>query len=334
MNAQEEHRDAKLARAIARIAVPSLDRDFLASLVSATPPDTVAINRRRHRRSTRAWLLAAAAVASLAAVAAVAIVRGNGTTGTPAIHTHLSAAVTDGSECCKPGETPQQWFKAYLRSHPQTAKVIRRNQKLRQRAASRAMPGSTGVRTLLAYTRIVRPTSTTDLPASVSELIKNEETFLTVGEAPTSIQEPIIGSPAAETPSIYLVTYPDNLCMIIALKGAAGTCYVALRQAGGSISIDDSIVGGKRFIHGLVANDIKGLTVTLAATATGPAQTVPATIQNNAFIAPLSYGGGYDLSAATITITHADGTITTITMPRVPTPRSPHRPARSPTPHS
>jgi hypothetical protein len=262
--------------------------------------------------SGRIRSVAVAVVGVAVAITALAITLIEGSAG----HGKL-AATSPGSKlaCCSPapGQTEQEAIQAFLKTHPVLAQLLKRH----QHAASHNTPQSTGVRSLAAYTRDMHSVRASDLPASVKELIDGQR-ILNLGEPPTSVQEPIVGATSSGTPSIYLIRYPNDLCVVIAIKGAAGSCYDALTQAGGSISIDDSIVDGKRFIHGLVANDVSAITVSLAATGNTPAASVSATIENNVYLAPITYNG-LRPGAVSISVTHTNGATTTIRLPAAPT---------------
>ncbi|MGH3026210.1 MAG: hypothetical protein ACRDLR_07180 [Gaiellaceae bacterium] len=248
-------------------------------------------------------------LAATAAVVAVVVSRGS---GSPTHETPVRGHA--GSACCAPapGQTRLQAIQAYVRSHPQLARQLERRQQADARLASRSTPSSTGVRTLAAYTRVKDTVDVARLLRSVTEIIASQELLQTGGQGPVTVQEPIVGDPSRGMPSIYLVGYPSKLCMIIALKGAGGTCYVALGRARGALSVDDSIVDGERFVHGLVADDVASVTVSLAATADTPAATVHATVADNVFVAPLPHGGGADLGTVTLTVTRDNGSTVTV----------------------
>lgn len=233
------------------------------------------------------------------------------------ITARVPPADTTRPPCCAStrGESPSEAYKAFLKAHPQAAARIRQRQTDYARLASRSVPGSTGVRTLVAYTHVERPIDASSLPASVRELIGNQLIFVTGDAEPVGIEEPVKGDASAGTPSIYLVRYPNNLCVVISIKGAAAGCYAALRAGRGSISFDESIVDGKRYIHGLVANNVTSVAITLDSTSASPAATIHARIVNNVFIADLPYKGEFHLGALTITITHTNGAMVTLHFP-------------------
>jgi hypothetical protein len=133
-----------------------------------------------------------------------------------------------------------------------------------------------------------------------------------LGQTPSSIAEPIVGPP-----SVYLVTFkPNQLCVALALAGAAWECRVTLQQAGGSLSVAQAIVDGKRFVYGLAANDVNSIDVSSAATATSPSSSdVHAQLANNAFVAPLPYDGGFALGTVTVAVTRTDGSTATVALP-------------------
>jgi hypothetical protein len=308
--------DTELADRIRHLAPVLDDSDWgeIVHLVAAASSAEQSVSRRPRLRRT--WWLAVAAAATAAACTLLALhlARESSTVAGPSLTT------TKGSACCSSTRADARVtaFRAFLKAHPLFRQRMEQRLRAWKRASSDSAAGTTGVRTLAAYTRIADEVSRDALPPSVSELISNEETFLTGGQQPTSIQEPISGNSAAGEPSIYLIRYSYNLCMIISLKGAAGSCYVVLRQAKGSIALDDSIVDGKRFIHGLVADNVKSVTVSLTPSATKPSTSVQATIENNMFLAPVPYNGGFALGSATISVTRSDDTTSSFALPQPP----------------
>lgn len=307
--------DTALANRMRRLAPVLDDSDWseIVHLAAAASPAKHSLQPGRRRT----WWLAVAAAAAAATGTLLALHLASGSSTVAG----TSLATTKGSACCSTtrADARVRAFRAFLKAHPLFRQRLEQRLQAWKRASSDNAAGTTGVRTLAAYTRVADEVSSDALPASVSELIGNEETFLTGGQSPTSIQEPIRGDTATGAPSIYLIRYSYNLCMIISLKGAAGSCYVVLRQARGAIAVDDSIVDGKRFIHGLVANNVKSVTVSLAPSANTPRTSVQATIENNMFLAPVPYTGGFALASATISVTRSDGTTSSIALPQPPT---------------
>lgn len=316
MQNQAEIPAADIRRAVEQIPIPDLPPQFFyraAPELSAQPTYAV---RRRLSPPRRVWISVAAAAGIVIASAVVVNLPGQPSRS----HSRLPQAIASGEQCCRPGESQLQWYRAYLQVHPATARLVRARQLAAEKASSRVTRKSTGIRSLVAYIRPARTSSFASLPASVSELVANQETFLTGGQTPVSIQEPIIGD-SDGGPSVYVVTYPSNMCVITALKGATASCYVALREGGGLLSTSYSVVDGKRFIDGLVGNDVSSVQVSAADTSAG--STTQAVISNNAFIARLPYRGGH-LGAVTLTVRRSGGGATaTITLPGNRTFRQP-----------
>lgn len=161
----------------------------------------------------------------------------------------------------------------------------------------------------LAFTHRRNAVGASDLPASVTEVVTQ------MGADPASAQEPFTGPP-----SIYLFHRgSNNLCLVIALGHAVGSCFYVLNAAAGAISDPTiAIVDGKLFVAGLVANDAR----TITATVTGADKKRPsrsAVIKNNVFAVSLPYNGG-GVDAITVTVNRTDGTSQSFDMPGVPAP--------------
>jgi hypothetical protein len=166
----------------------------------------------------------------------------------------------------------------------------------------------TDVRTLLAFGHAVNARTRRSLPPRMAGMLSTLVSRFR--QPPSSIAEPIVGPP-----SVYLVTFkPNQLCVaLVALKGAVWECRVTLQQAGGSLSVGQAIVDGKRLVYGLAANDVRSISVSSAATATTPPSSdVQAQLANNAFVAPLPYDGGFALGTVTVTVTRTDGSTATV----------------------
>lgn len=142
----------------------------------------------------------------------------------------------------------------------------------------------TNVRSLRAFTHRLHARSASALPASVAEIVTQMDAN------PATGQEPIKGSP-----SIYIFKRDNSeLCTVLVVMHAGGSCDSVLRDAGGSLRAQEAIVDGKMFVWGLAANDVAGVTVSLAATATTPgASERPASLANNTFVVALPYRGGW-----------------------------------------
>lgn len=173
---------------------------------------------------------------------------------------------------------------------------------------------STDVRSLLAFTRTVRPVRAADLPPGVSELMG--EAASRAGETVTSIQRPIAG-----TASIYLVTLGSNeLCTYIAIRGASGQCHSKLDQADGSLGSSVAVVDGKLFVSGVTANDITSITVSIEPTATTVGTTTPVrgTLADNVFLTPALPFNGMGTGRITITAMHTDGSTSSAALRGIP----------------
>jgi hypothetical protein len=179
---------------------------------------------------------------------------------------------------------------------------------VRPHVSTRTHP--TPVRTLVAFSYRENAVAPTDLPASVTEVVTG------MGADPTTEQEPFPGPP-----SIYLFHRgSNNLCLVVALGHASGSCFYVLTAATGAISDPSiSIVEGKLFVTGLAANNARTITTTLAGTNQTPGTTRPAVIKNNVFVASLPYNGGA-LGAITVTVNQTNGTSQSFTIPGGPSP--------------
>ena len=168
----------------------------------------------------------------------------------------------------------------------------------------------TRVATLVAFTHRQNAVAASDLPASVTEVVTQ------MGADPASAQEPFPGPP-----SIYLFHRgSNNLCLVVALGHAVGSCFYVLTAAAGAISDPSiSIVDGKLFFTGLVANNARTITATVAGTDKTPGTSRPAAIKNNVFAVSLPYNGG-GVGAVTVKVTQTDGISRSFTMPGVPAP--------------
>jgi P pilus assembly chaperone PapD len=174
--------------------------------------------------------------------------------------------------------------------------------------ASVATGHTTKVRTLHAFSHRLHSVRTADLPASVAEVVAE------MGADASTAQRPISSSPA-----VYVVHRGSQLCTIISVVHAGGSCDSVLRDAGGEARFGLSIVDGKMFGGGLVANDVRSLRVALSATPSSSAAAAAATIANNLFVVSLPYHGGI-VPSATVTVTRADGSSVSFQVTGVPGP--------------
>lgn len=145
------------------------------------------------------------------------------------------------------------------------------------------------------------------LPPSVAEVEAR------LGADPATSQEPVVG-----TPSVFLAHRGSRgLCTIIAVTHANGSCDTVLRDAGGSLRANLSIVDGKLFVWGLAANNVSAVSVTVAKSKWSAGTTATARLTDNVFLTSLSYDGG-GLGAVTVTDTRSDGSMTSVRIPPVP----------------
>jgi hypothetical protein len=175
-------------------------------------------------------------------------------------------------------------------------------------AASAATGHATKVSTLHAFSHRLHAVRSADLPTSVAEVVAEMS-----ADASTA-QRPIFSSPA-----VYVVHRGGQLCTIIAVVHAGGSCDSVLRDAAGEARFGLSIVDGKMFGVGLVANDVRSLRVSLSATASSSASVAAATIANNLFVVSLPYHGG-SVPSATVTVARTDGSTLSFQVPGVPGP--------------
>lgn len=171
-------------------------------------------------------------------------------------------------------------------------------------------PSPTKATQLVAFRYRLNGVSSADLPASVAELVTN------MGADAASAQEPILGPPA-----VYLFRRgSNNLCVVIALTHASGSCFSVLAAAGGSISSPGlSIVDGQEFITGLAANNVTTISATVKNTPQTPGTTAAVTIKNNVFLASIPYNGGA-VAAVTLNVSRTNESPLTLTIPGVPAP--------------
>jgi hypothetical protein len=169
---------------------------------------------------------------------------------------------------------------------------------------------------LAAYNHLVRARSEASLSPATQRFIN--QMAANVGGRVVAIQEPISGEA-----SVYLVDLrPTDLCVVIALTGATGSCHAALRQAGGAIEADVAIVDGKTFVLGLARDDVTGVTVAAAPQAGTATQTFKADLTHNTFLAALPFGQ-HGTGPLEVNVTLHDGSARTVEMPGIPTPRTP-----------
>jgi hypothetical protein len=130
----------------------------------------------------------------------------------------------------------------------------------------------------------------------------------------SSAQQPILG-----TPSVYLFHRgTGELCMVLAMQHAGGSCGSTLTDALGTLRANRSIVDGKMFIWGLAANDVSSVAVSLGSTTTTPAVARRvATLANNVFLVSLPYNGG-SIGDVTVTASRSDGADTSTSFGTIP----------------
>jgi hypothetical protein len=184
------------------------------------------------------------------------------------------------------------------------------------RDGTESAQAATQVKTLAAFSHLLQPKREVALPTSARNFI--DEMAATAGKPVAAIQEPISGEP-----SVYLVTLrPDDLCVVVALHGASGSCHVALRQAGGAAEAEVAIVDGRTFVLGLAADDVTGVAVTAAPRANAPQETFDAQVTHNVFLAELPFGER-GTGPIELTITLQDGAARPLDLPGIPIPPSP-----------
>lgn len=145
------------------------------------------------------------------------------------------------------------------------------------------------------------------LPAHVADVVQQ------MGADPASAQHAASGSA-----SVYLFKRGDgDVCIVLAGTAASGSCDSSLREAGGSLRAEESIVDGQLYVWGLVRADVKSVTVTTGA---GPALT-PAIVKG-VFVANVNYTGG-GVSPITVTVNRADGSTGSTIIPAIPAPPGP-----------
>jgi hypothetical protein len=166
---------------------------------------------------------------------------------------------------------------------------------------------STKVTKLHAFTVRRHAVRVAALPPSVAEVEAR------LGADPATSQEPVVG-----TPSVFLAHRgPQGLCTIIAVTHANGSCDTVLRDAGGSLRANLSIVDRKLFVWGLAANNVSAVSVTVSKSKWSAGSTSTARLTDNVFLTSLSYDGG-GLGAVTVTDTRSDGSTTSVRIPPVP----------------
>jgi hypothetical protein len=167
-----------------------------------------------------------------------------------------------------------------------------------------------GQSSLQALTRQTSPIQPAALPASVQEVANALGANGEATEQPTDI-------PGA---SVYLIPKGTNqLCFVIDVVDASGSCDSTLRDAGGSLDGGLAIVDGKCFVWGLVADGVESASVSLSGSSTTPATQVAAPIIGNTFLAQVPYNGG-GVGGVTFKITRNDGTTGLATLSAVPIP--------------
>jgi hypothetical protein len=175
---------------------------------------------------------------------------------------------------------------------------------------------ATQVKTLTAFSHLLQAKKEVALPTATRNFVDQMAT--TEGKPVEAIQEPISGEP-----SVYLVTLGlDDLCVVVSLHGASGSCHVALRQAGGTVEAELAIVDGRTFILGLAADDVTGVAVAAASRANAPQEKLNARLTHNIFLAELPFGT-HGTGPIELTITLKDGTTRPLGLPGIPTPPSP-----------
>jgi len=145
------------------------------------------------------------------------------------------------------------------------------------------------------------------LPSRVADVVQQ------MGADPASAQHAVFG----ET-SVYLFKRGDgDVCAVLTGTAASGSCDSSLREAGGSLRAEESIVDGRLYVWGLVRTDVTSVRVALES---GPALTP--VITNGVFVTDLNYTTG-GVSPITITVTRADGSAGSTTIPAIPAPPEP-----------
>jgi hypothetical protein len=237
--------------------------------------------RQTHRRLRQNPL--ALAVASLIAVSAIATV--------------TALALNRGASRSAPTEYPTHNSAAAAPSVVKGGPTVRRHTAIR-------------VGSLVAFTYRQNAVSSPGLPASVAEVVANLDADI------STAQEPFTGRP-----SVYLFRRASSdLCLVIVVTHASGSCYHTLAAADGTITNPSlSIVDERMFITGLAANDVQSIRATLETTPTTPATTRPASIENNVFLADLPYDGGA-VGTVTLTVVATSGSESSFTLPGVPAP--------------
>lgn len=145
------------------------------------------------------------------------------------------------------------------------------------------------------------------LPLHVADVVEQ------MGADPSSVQHAASGSA-----SVYLFKRSNGeVCAVLTGTAAAGSCDSALREASGSLRAEESIIDGKLYVWGLVRADVKSVSVTPES----GSSLMPA-IVNGVFVANLNYATG-GVSPVTVTVTRADGSTGSTTIPAIPAPPGP-----------
>ena len=118
--------------------------------------------------------------------------------------------------------------------------------------------------------------------------------------------------------NVYAYAKDGKVCLVVSGQGGIGHCVEHLREADGHLSAALGVVDSEPFVFGLAADDVAGVTVSVAG------RDYVATLANNAFFAALP---SQQIASHPITVTArlADGSTRVEHLPGLPVPIAPAR---------